>query len=274
MRLGLFVLMTICGFLVFAITMTFAPVFPLWGNYTARTGLLVLFAALWWVARDGHRLSRFRPVFFSYFTTVLGLSLGFFFADTGLRLFGLTTQTPIGVAVAKLLQALLIVIGILVVARLCGEDLASLYIRKGRLKLGLSVGLSTAAALLVLSMLQPAIRALGMARLMSLAPCILLFVISNAFMEELLFRGLFLGRYEALMGKWLAILSTALAFTLAHMQVNYAPNLWGFLLVTLGLSIAWGWLMQKTGSLWGSALFHAGADLLIILPIFSSLGAV
>jgi len=58
------------------------------------------------------------------------------------------------------------------------------------------------------------------------------------------------------------------------MQVTYAPNLLGFLLVLLGLSIAWGWLMQKTGSLWGSALFHAGADLLIILPIFSNLGAV
>ena len=32
--------------------------------------------------------------------------------------------------------------------------------------------------------------------------------------------------------------------------------------------------MQKTGSLWGSVLFHAGADLLIILPIFSNFGAV
>ncbi|MGA2005041.1 MAG: CPBP family intramembrane glutamic endopeptidase [Terriglobales bacterium] len=108
---------------------------------------------------------------------------------------------------------------------------------------------------------------------MSLAPWILLFVVSNAVMEELLFRGLFLRRYEPLIGKWLAILSTALAFTLAHMQVTYAPNLWGFLLVTFVFSIAWGWLMQKTGSLWGSVLFHAGADLLIILPIFSSLGA-
>ena len=140
--------------------------------------------------------------------------------------------------------------------------------------LGLCVGLITAAALLVLSLLQPAVRALGTDRLMSLAPWILLFVAANAFMEELLFRGLFLGRYEPLIGKWLAILSTALAFTLAHVQVTYAPNLWGFLLVTFGLSIGWGWLMQKTGSLWGSALFHAGADLLIIVPIFSSLGAV
>jgi membrane protease YdiL (CAAX protease family) len=48
----------------------------------------------------------------------------------------------------------------------------------------------------------------------------------------------------------------------------------GFLLVTFGFAIAWGWLMQKTDSLWGSALFHAGADLLIILPIFSSLGVM
>jgi membrane protease YdiL (CAAX protease family) len=102
-----------------------------------------------------------------------------------------------------------------------------------------------------------------------------MFVVSNAFMEELLFRGLFLGRYEPLIGKWLAILSTALAFTLAHMQITYAPNLWSFLLVTLGFSIAWAWLMQKTGNLWGSVLFHAGdADLLIILPVFSSFGAV
>ena len=81
---------------------------------------------------------------------------------------------------------------------------------------------------------------------MSLAPWIVFFVVSNGFMEELVFRGLFLGRYEPLIGKWLTVLSTALAFTLAHMQVTYAPDLWCFLLVLLGLSIAWGWLMQKT----------------------------
>jgi uncharacterized protein len=273
MRLGLFALLTICGFLIFALTMTFVPILPVWVNYAARAGFLVVFGALWWVARDGHPLSRFRPVFFSYFTAVFGLSLGFFFADRGLKLFGLTTQTPLGIAMAKFLQASLIVIGILAVAKLCGENLASLYIRRGRLLLGLSVGLTTAAACLVLTLLQPAVKALGTARLMSLAPWILLFVVSNALMEELLFRGLFLGRYQPLIGKWLAILSTALAFTLAHMQVTYAPNLWGFLLVTLGFSIAWGWLMQKTESLWGSVLFHAGADLLIILPVFISFGA-
>lgn len=274
MKFGLFVFLTTCGFLIFAVTMTSVPLLPMWANYAARVALLLIFGSLWWVARDKHPLNRFRPVFFAYFTAVFSLSLGFFLADSGLKLLGLTTQTPVGIAMAKFLQASLIVIGILAVAKLCGENLGSLYIRKGRLILGLSVGLFTAATCLALSLLQPAARALGTAKLMSLAPWVLLFVVSNAFMEELLFRGLFLGRYEPLSGKWLAILSTALAFTLAHMQVTYAPNLWAFLLVTFGLAIAWGWLMQRSGSLWGSVLFHAGADLLIILPIFSRFGAM
>lgn len=272
-RFGLFLLLTVVGFLIFALTMTFAPSLPMWVNYATRAGLLVMFAALWWMARGEHPLSRFRPVFFAYFTAVLAPSLGYFFADWGLRLFGLTTHTPAGVAVAKFSQAFLIIVGILVTAKLCRENLASLYIRKGRLILGLGVGLIAFAACAILAFQQPAIRDLGMVKLLPLLPWILLFVTSNALMEELLFRGLFLGRYEPLVGKWLAILSTALAFALAHMQVSYAPDIVGFLIVTFVLAIAWGWLMHKTGSVWGSALFHAGADLLIILPIFRTLGA-
>ena len=85
-------------------------------------------------------------MFFAYFAAVLGPSLGFFFADWGLTLFGLTTHTPAGIAVAKFSQAFLTVIGVLAAAKLCGEPLASLYIRKGRLMLGLSVGFIAAVA--------------------------------------------------------------------------------------------------------------------------------
>ena len=270
---GLFVLLTLIGFLIFAVTMTFASFLPMWGNYAVRAGFLVIFAGLWWVARGEHRISRFRPVFFAYFAAVLGPSLGFFFGDWGLRLFCLTTHTPAGVAVAKFSQAFLTIVGVLVAARLCGENLASLYIRKGRLILGLGVGLICFAACAVLAFQQPAVRDLGIVKLVPIVPWILFFVASNALMEELVFRGLFLGRYEPLVGKWLAILSTALTFALAHMQVSYAPDILAFLVVTFVLAIAWGWLMNKTGSLWASALFHAGADLLIIVPIFKTLGA-
>lgn len=273
MRYGLFTLFTLCGFLIFALTITFAPLLPAWMNYAGRFALLFVFAGLWWTARGEHSLGRFRPICFAYFTAVFSLSLGFFLGDWGPWLFGLKMQTPEGIAVAKFSSASLIVIGVLVTARLCGENWGSLYIRKGRLGVGMSVGAAGAAACLILALRQPAISSVGSSKLASLAPWILLFVVANGLMEELLFRGLFLGRYERLIGTWPAIISTALSFTLAHMQVKYAPELIPFLVVLLGLSIAWGWLMQKTRSLWGSAIFHAGADLLIILPIFKTFSA-
>jgi len=37
----------------------------------------------------------------------------------------------------------------------------------------------------------------------------------------------------------------------------------------LGLSLIWGYLMQKTESIWGSALFHAAGDCLIVFAIFA-----
>ncbi len=273
MRFGLFTLFTLCGFLIFALTITFVPLLPVWMHYAVRFGLLFIFAGLWWTARGQHSLSRFRPICFAYFTAVLSLSLGFFLGDWGPWLFGLNMQTPEGVAVAKFSSASLIVIGILVTARLCGEDLGSLYVRRGRLGVSMSVGAVGAAACLIVALRQTAVSGVGPSKLASLAPWILLFVVANGLMEELLFRGLFLGRYERLIGTWPAIISTALSFTLAHMQVKYAPQLIPFLVVLLGLSIAWGWLMQKTRTLWGSAIFHAGADLLIIVPIFKTFSA-
>ena len=65
MRLRLFALLTICGFLIFALTLTFVPVMPMWGNYAARAGFLVIFGALWWTARTERPLSHFRPIFFA-----------------------------------------------------------------------------------------------------------------------------------------------------------------------------------------------------------------
>jgi len=273
MKLRRFAVLTICASGIFAVTMTFAPVLPRWLDYAARCLLLLVLGVLLWLAPRSASLSRFRPVFFAYFTAVLSQSLGYFLADPLLKLLGLTTQTPVGVAIAKFFQAFIIVVAILASTRAFGQNLASLYLRKGRLLFGVGVGSAAAAACLFLSLQQPAIRNLGTQKLVPLIPWILLFVLSNAFMEELFFRGLFLGRYEVLMGSWPAIFSTGFAFSLAHMQVTYAPDIFMFLAVTLVLSIAWGWLMQKTGSIWGSALFHAGADLLIILPIFRSLGA-
>ena len=39
-RFGRFTLFTLCGFLVFALTMTFVPLLPAWINYAGRFALL------------------------------------------------------------------------------------------------------------------------------------------------------------------------------------------------------------------------------------------
>ena len=60
-------------------------------------------------------------------------------------------------------------------------------------------------------------------------------------------------------------------FTLIHVQVTYVSDVLQFLLIVFPLALVWGYLMQKTDSLWGSALFHAGADCMIILGIYASM---
>jgi len=279
MRLGRFLVLTICGFAVFALTMTFAPLLPVWGNYAARGGLLILTGGLWIAARKNGALNPYRSVFFAWFAALVGLTLGYYLGDPLLARLHLTTNTPTGVAVAKALQASLIVLGIIVTAKLFGETLGSLYIRKGRLLLGMGIGFVGCAVFVGLTFIpggpffRPATMAGGVSKLLPLVPWVLLFVLSNAFMEELLFRGLLIGRYESLVGKWPALLATAIPFALAHMQVNYTAQVAGFVAFVFVLGLMWGWLMQKSQSLWGSVLFHAGADVAIILPIFQSLGA-
>jgi len=108
-------------------------------------------------------------------------------------------------------------------------------------------------------------------KLLSLTPWILVFVLSNGFTEELLFRGLFLRRYEAFLGKGISNWLAAVVFTSVHLRVAYVPDLIRFLLVLLLLALVWGYVMQKTDALWGSALLHAGADCMIVFGIYATL---
>ena len=88
-------------------------------------------------------------------------------------------------------------------------------------------------------------------------------------MEELLYRGIFLKQYEPFLGKGLSVVLTALVFTLMHTQVTYAAQMIQFLAIALVLSLVWGFLIQKSDSLWGVVLFHAAGDCLIIFGAYA-----
>lgn len=56
-----------------------------------------------------------------------------------------------------------------------------------------------------------------------------------------------------------------------HTQVTYALQMPQFLLMVLTLSLVWGYLIQKTDSLWGAVVFHAAADCLVIFAAYASM---
>lgn len=262
------------GVVVFGVTMTFAGRIPAAAHLWLRLGLLAVFGGLWLAARGDDAFGRFRPIFFAYFAIVAGLTAGWYGMEP------ITTRlalgfTPLSNAVAKAVQAGLVAVTMLALTLASGQNLGSLHLRKGRLALGLGFGLAGFAVMIVLTFLPggPFMKpgALAAAKLLPVLPWVLLFALSNAFMEEILFRGVLIERQAALVGPKLALISTALVFALAHVQVTYAAQLIFFVAFVFVLGLAWGYLMQKSKSIWGSLLFHAGADVAVILPIYQAM---
>jgi membrane protease YdiL (CAAX protease family) len=110
------------------------------------------------------------------------------------------------------------------------------------------------------------------ARILSWSPWVLIFVLANATSEELIFRALFIGKMEPFLGKFATNILTTIPFVLAHAFTSYSADTIIFVAFqTLPVSLAWGWLMQKSNSIWGSILFHAAMDIPIVVGLFSGL---
>jgi membrane protease YdiL (CAAX protease family) len=113
---------------------------------------------------------------------------------------------------------------------------------------------------------------LSWGRILPWTPWVLIMALANASNEEIIFRGLFIGKMESFFGKFATNLVTSIPFILMHAFVNYTPDSFVFLtLQLLPLSLAWCWLMQKTNSIWGSILFHAAMDIPVFVGLFSTL---
>jgi membrane protease YdiL (CAAX protease family) len=214
------------------------------------------------------------PVYYAFFVGGLAVLVSTIFSDSLMALFGATLANPQGIAIAKFSESLLRVAVILLMTAIVRADWRSIYLQKGRLGLGLAIGIPGFIVLAAWGLLPIAGQPGGVNTLLSLLPWILLFILSNAFMEELLFRGIFLKRYEPFLGKGLSLWLVTITFTLLHFQAGYVLNALLFLVQLFPFALIWGWLMQKTDSLLGSVLFHAGADCIIIYSIFKMMDAI
>ncbi len=271
-RAAYFVLFLALSSAVYLVGVTFSGAIPDGLETALRLGMALAFLLLALGLRSRDRSGSRWSVFYALFVASVALFVSWRFSHIGNRILGLTLESAPGLAMAKLSSAILTIAAVVLLARLGGDGPQTLFLRAGKLKPGLIVGISAFVVLCVLSTLQALSGGMSLQLLLAVLPWILVFIFANGFLEEILFRGLFLGRLEPLVGRWPAVLLTAVAFTAAHMQVEYTPDLIPFLAVLLGLAVAWGYLMQRTQSVIGSAIFHAGADTLIILQIFAAYG--
>jgi membrane protease YdiL (CAAX protease family) len=103
---------------------------------------------------------------------------------------------------------------------------------------------------------------------------IAVFSLFNGFLEELWFRGLFLSRFDWLLGPRWAFWLTALLFGLLHTFGSFTGTLGSLLLTLLNflMGLAFGFIVQRTKCIWGAVLGHFFADFFLMLGYFATTG--
>jgi membrane protease YdiL (CAAX protease family) len=274
-HIGLFLLFVALGLLLFVVFSHFRPLLPENAELPSRIGLiLVLLGSSLWLRRSD-RLSRYWTVVFAFFIASSAQALDYYFSGWLPNLLGLDMGSPAGIAMDKLESTLLIVTPIMVLTRLSGQNMSSIYLQKGNLRLGLIVGLSVFVVVAALSIpwaqWQYRVGDLSLQRVLPWIPWIILFVLANSINEELLFRGLFLQKLEPLLGAFPANLCMAIPFTMLHIGVDYSRSTLLLLALLLPLGLLLGYVMHKTRSILAPWLMHASVDIAVVLSLFSQL---
>ena len=249
---------------------TYVKFIPAGTRMVLKVGMLSVSLAAWMVLSRSRRFHTYKQLSQSFFAISLGVLLAQYAGNIPIRLLGFSINTMQGVAMAKFGEALMIVLPILVLHFATGGDRSGLFLARGNLKLGMITGIAGFAVFGAIALLQAAVSGLSFGKVVAALPWILVFIFSNAFMEELWFRALFLKKLEPLVGSKTALIITALVFAAVHISSTYVIDILLFMVALLALGLLWGWLMQKSNSIWGAVLIHAGADVLVILGFLAA----
>jgi membrane protease YdiL (CAAX protease family) len=280
-----FLLYLIGGLLIFLWGANTFRLFPTNRNLVYEWGLTALLLLLAVVMHKVPGLQIYWKIasalFIAAAANAINLSLGNFLAP----ILHLQEEDMRFLAIDKLSQAIPIVLTIILLTLWSGDDLGSLFLKKGDLYLGLRFGLISFAIFVVIFTVIVIFQAKGPASqglfasginpttIISSIPWILMFCFVNSFMEELWFRGVSLNKLTPLLGWVPSIIVTAMVFGVSHLAATYITpvQMLLFSTIVIGLGLVNAYMMLKTDSIWGSVLFHAGYDLLVIIPILASL---
>jgi len=266
----LFALFLICGISIFTIPLLLPESIKIIYRIAVCS---IFFTSVLLIRRKAH-LAKFLPLLYAFFiSSVLSMFEYFLYSNQSL-LYWISPSLMDLTILFKVLSSLLVIVPILLLTKVMKKDFASIYLRKGKLKLGLTIGIILFLFFLVTSVWTSMLlydgKNLTFNKVIAWLPWILVFVFSNGIKEEIQFRGFFLKKYETLLGVDASNLLQSMIFTLAHIGEIYSPVMMVFLFIVFLLGLAFGAVIQKTDSLIGSILFHAGTDIPVILAIFSN----
>jgi membrane protease YdiL (CAAX protease family) len=269
------------GLMLFLLGNNWHSLFPTNDSTLYKWGIAFLFLALSLAMRRSERFRECWEVPFALFIASFAIALNWHLGNWLARILPPAVSAAEGLALDKLSESVPVVVSILLLTKLAGKDLGSIFLKKGNLRWGLRFGLVAfaifAAIFAVIAVLQSSappsegITATGvpLTAIVAASPWILVFIFANSLMEELWFRGIFLRRLSPLLGATASVVVTALVFGIPHAGATYISPIERviFPAVVFVLGLVNGFVMLKTDSIWASVLFHAGYDLLVIIPV-------
>lgn len=184
-------------------------------------------------------------------------------------------STLTGSVLAQIGGTILLAVPIIALTLASGRNLQEIFIAKPKSLWGLVFAVTVFLAFWFIALrgrtvsFFPIHGAFTTSRFLSFTPALVVLVLLNGFREEIWFRALFLNKYERFLSPALANVLAAVIFTSFHVEVKYAASVVIFLVYTLVIGLIAGWLMQRSGSLFASTVFHAATDIPIFLVYLS-----
>ena len=262
------IVLLFCGALVFILGTNYYSIFPTNDSQLYRGVLAALFLGAALLLRRKVALEPYSQIAYAFFIAALAYLLTSAtaeFRDSLLRGLSIPLDTSRGLTCIKLFEATLVIGLILILTRFWGGDLGSIYIKRGRLGVGIFVGLSLMTMNTATGFATGATLGQPVEELAARLPWALLFSLANGLMEELLFRGILIRRMTTVIGATGAIIVTAVVFTVMHSAASYMnpAEVVVFQVILLPMALLLGFLVHKTDNIWGATLFHAGSDVFL-----------
>lgn len=274
-RLGLFILFLACGAVIFIFGSHYFDVFPTNKNlaFNLIVSAIFLGVALWF--KYDRRWHGHWQIAFAFFIASVAFPFTALFASgiqAALNWFSVTTNTSQGLAVEKICEMLLKTAPILVLVKLSGADMGSIFLKRGNLKLGLGIGALVFCFLGTATFMFAVQRFTSVDLLVAAVNWGLVFSFANSFMEELWLRGIFLKRFAPMIGSNGAVWVTSIIFAWMHSFAFYfdALALAFFAVNTLALGLACGYLMMKSDTIWGAVIIHAASDFFLFIAVLAN----